>query len=102
MLLRLRELGLGLLKDGDVGIGVFPEREEVLVRGECPDAGAMGIRALPLSLKSSRVQGIRPSHAQIRQRSRPAVPDDAAVVDDLLELGGGLRRLVGNRCANNR
>jgi hypothetical protein len=30
-LLQLRVLGFGLLKDGDVGVGVFPEGEEVLV-----------------------------------------------------------------------
>ena len=29
--LQLRVLRLGLLKDGDVGVGVFPEGEEVLV-----------------------------------------------------------------------
>ena len=32
-LLQLRVLGLGSLQDGDVGVGVFPEIEEVLVRG---------------------------------------------------------------------
>src|SRR5271167_4866745 len=31
----------------------------------------------------------------MRQRSRPAVPDDAAVVDDLLKLGGGSTALSG-------
>jgi hypothetical protein len=30
-LLQLRVLGLGLLRDGDVGVGIFPEREESLV-----------------------------------------------------------------------
>src|ERR1039458_8275582 len=30
-LLQLRVLGLGLLQDGDVGVGVFPEGEEILV-----------------------------------------------------------------------
>ena len=30
-LLQLRVLGFGLLQDGDVGVGVFPEREEVLI-----------------------------------------------------------------------
>jgi hypothetical protein len=28
---QLRVLGLGLLQDGDVGVGVFPQREEVLI-----------------------------------------------------------------------
>ena len=31
LLLQLRVLGLGLLQDGDVGVGVFPEGEEILV-----------------------------------------------------------------------
>jgi hypothetical protein len=30
-LLQLRVLGFGFLQDGDVGIGVFPEREEILI-----------------------------------------------------------------------
>lgn len=32
-LLKFCVLRFSLLKDGDVGIGVFPEREEVLIRG---------------------------------------------------------------------
>ena len=83
-LLQLRVLGFGLLQDGDVGVGVFPEGEEVLVGCERPDAGGVGIRAL----RSFSLQGVGTRHAQMRQRSRPAVPDDAAVVEDLLELGG--------------
>src|SRR5271168_733026 len=31
----------------------------------------------------------------MRQRPRPAVPDDAAVVEDFLELGGGFLTLSG-------
>jgi len=31
--LHLRVLGFGLLQDGDVGVGVFPEGEEILVGG---------------------------------------------------------------------
>ncbi len=30
-LLQLREFRLGLLQDGDVRVGVFPEREEILI-----------------------------------------------------------------------
>jgi len=33
-LLQLRVLRFGLLQDGDVGVGVFPESEEVVVGGE--------------------------------------------------------------------
>jgi hypothetical protein len=32
-LLQLRVLRLGFLQDGDVGVSVFPEREEILVAG---------------------------------------------------------------------
>jgi len=85
-LLQLRILRFGFFQDGDVGVGVFPEGEEILVSGERPDAGGIGIR----SLRGSRLQGVRPSHAQMRQRSRPAVPDNTAVVDDLLKLGDGI------------
>ena len=31
-LLQLRVLGLGLLQNGDVGVGIFPESEEILIR----------------------------------------------------------------------
>ncbi len=37
--LQLGVLSLGLLQDGNVGVGVFPEGEEILVSG----AGANGI-----------------------------------------------------------
>jgi hypothetical protein len=45
LLLQLRVLRLGLLEDGDAGIGVFPEREEILVGQECPGAGSIGVHA---------------------------------------------------------
>ena len=38
-LLQLRIFRLGLLQDGDVRIGVFPEREEIFVGGEGATAG---------------------------------------------------------------
>ena len=57
--LQLCVLGFGLLQDGDVGIGVFPEREEVFVGSECPDTGGVGIG----SLRGSRLQGIGTSHS---------------------------------------
>jgi hypothetical protein len=44
--LQLRVLRLGLLQEGDVGVGVFPEREESFVRGDRPHAGGVGIRPL--------------------------------------------------------
>jgi hypothetical protein len=61
-LLQLRILSLGLFQDGDVGIGVFPKREKILVSGECSDAGGIGISAL----QSSRLQSIGTSYSEMR------------------------------------
>lgn len=61
-LLQLHVLGFGFLQDGDVRIGVVPEGEEVFVGGERSNAGSIGICAQ----RSSRLQGIGPSHAQMR------------------------------------
>jgi len=91
--LQLRVLRFGLLQDWDVGVGVFPEREEIFVGGESTDAGGIGVR----SLRCSRLQGVGTSHTQMRQGSRPAVPDDAAVIENLLKLGGGFLALPGCR-----
>src|SRR5271168_408221 len=90
-LLQLGVLRLGFFQDGDVGVGVFPEGEEIFVGGERPDAGGIGIRAL----RGSRLQSVGTGHSQMRQRSRPAVPDDAAVVENLLKLSGGFVALSG-------
>ena len=38
-LLLLHVLGLGLLQDGDIRIGVFPEGEEIFVFCQLPNAG---------------------------------------------------------------
>ena len=45
-LLQLGVLRLGLLQDGNVGVGVFPEGEELFVSGEPPDSGDIGIGSL--------------------------------------------------------
>src|SRR3984885_13832494 len=81
----------GFFQDGDVGVGILPEGEKILVGGERADAGGVGI----CSLRSSRLQGVGTGYAQMRQRSRPAVLDDAAVVDDFLKLGGRSGALSG-------
>src|SRR5712691_11007242 len=41
----LRILRLGFLQDGDVGVGVFPECEEIFVGGERPSARSISIGA---------------------------------------------------------
>jgi hypothetical protein len=53
--LQLRVLRLGLLQEGDVGVGVFPEREESFVRGDRPHAGGVGMR--PTRLLQTRLVG---------------------------------------------
>jgi len=53
-LLQLRVFRLGFLQDGNVGVGVFPQPEEVFVGGERPSAGSIGIGAL----HGSRLQDI--------------------------------------------
>jgi hypothetical protein len=60
-LLQLGVLRLGFFQDGDVRVGVFPEGEEIFIGRERSDAGGIGIRAL----RSSRLQGIGASHAQM-------------------------------------
>ena len=57
----------------------------------------MRARSASAPVRSSRLQGVGTGHAQMRQGSRPAVPDDAAVVDDLLKLGGGFFALSGGQ-----
>src|SRR3984893_2484566 len=91
--MQLRVLSLGFLQDRNIGVGVFPEREEIFVGGERPDAGRIGIR----SLRGSRLQSVRASHAKTRYCTRPAVPDNAAVIEGFLKLGGGGAALSGGQ-----
>jgi hypothetical protein len=53
-LLQLRVLRLGFFQDGNVGVGVFPEGEEIFAGGEGADAGGIGSR----SLRGSGLQGV--------------------------------------------
>src|SRR5208337_700521 len=48
-LLQFRVLGLGLFQDGDVGVGVFPEREKILIGG----AGFGGVALHGVSARQS-------------------------------------------------
>ena len=73
-LLQLRVLGLGLLQDGDVGVGVFPESEEFLI-------GRFRFRRIAR-------HGIGATDLKMRQRSGHKVSHDAPVIQQLLELGG--------------
>jgi hypothetical protein len=81
-LLQLRVLGLGLLQDGNAGVGILPEREKILVSSERPDTGGICIR----TLGTLRLQNIRAGQAEMCQCSGPAVPNDPAMVQDFLKL----------------
>jgi hypothetical protein len=60
-----------------------PTRKKLLVRRPRPDAGRIGLR-------SGEVPACKAlARATPRCASRPAVPHDAAVVDDPLKFGGG-------------
>ena len=70
--MQLRVLRLGLLQDGDVGVGVFPEGEEVLVSG-------FGFGGVAL-------QGIGSSKLEMGECAEWEVQHKAAMVEELLEL----------------
>src|SRR5262252_8555478 len=73
---QLRVLRLGLLQDGNVGVRVFPEREEILIGG--------------LRLRGVAIDGIRAAKLKMRQCPKHIVCYDSAVIDDVLEFGCGL------------
>src|SRR5262249_19748113 len=81
-LLQFRVLGFGLLQDGDVGIGVFPKHVEIVVSRSSSSSGGIRIS----SSRSCGLQRVCPRHAQTSQDARPAVPHQAAVIENLLEL----------------
>jgi hypothetical protein len=45
-LLQRRILRPGCFEDGEIRIGIFPEREELLIGGDRPSTGSIGIRSL--------------------------------------------------------
>ena len=79
-LLQLRVLRLGLLQDGNVGVGVFPEREEILICG----SGFGGVA----------LQHVGAGEAEMRECADGFVQHNPAMVEDFLELGGGFAALM--------
>src|SRR2546426_11845558 len=73
-LFQLLILGLSFLQDGDVGVGVFPEIEEVLVGG----AAFCGVTG----------EGVGTGEAKMGECAQREVQHNAAVVQKLLELCG--------------
>src|SRR5215467_2913710 len=73
LLLQLRVLGLGLLQDGDVGIGVFPESEKILIGGLRP--------------RGVVIEGISAAKLKMRQCPKHIVRYDRTVINDVLKFG---------------
>src|SRR5215208_5519051 len=76
-LLQTRVLCLRLHQNRNVGIGVFPEREEISVRTLCLDL-------VPRESECS-------SQLEVCQRTNRIRAYDPAMIEDLLKLGGRFR-----------
>jgi hypothetical protein len=81
-LLQLRVLRLRLLKDGDVGVGIFPNREEILIR-------CLGLNAVAL-------HGVSAGQLEAGQRSplasKPCTPSRRFQTLNQRPLGAGITR----------
>src|SRR5713101_1513234 len=71
-LLQLRVLCFGLLKDGDVGIGVFPDGEEILV--------------CTLRFGGVALNSIGTGEAEMRERGERRIGNYRVMVDELVEI----------------
>src|ERR1700730_9647261 len=78
--LQLGVLRLGLLQDGDVVVGVFPEGEEILIAG----------------FRFGGVAGecIGPSETEMGKRAEREVQHQAAMVEEVLEFDGSCVAVV--------
>src|SRR2546425_13266408 len=81
-LLQLRVFRFGLLQDGDVGVGVFPEREEVLVGGA--------------SLSSVAGERVGTGKAEMGQRPEWEIQYDSTMFEELLKLCGRGGAVMGH------
>ncbi len=79
-LLQLRVLRLSFFQDGDVGVGVFPEREEILISGPGFDSVAL--------------QSVGTGETEMCQCANGVIHDDAAMAEDFLEIGGAFVALT--------
>src|SRR5579862_6311021 len=79
-LLEFCVLGFGLLQDGNVRVGVFPQREEIL------------IRRARLGLIAGNCVG--PPQLQMRQRSNNGIEHNTGMIQNLLKLGSSFIALV--------
>src|ERR1700680_362025 len=80
-------------EDGDAGVGIFPEREEIVVGGA--GFGACGVSIG--TLQRLRLKRVGAGEAEMRQCADGFVAYNAAMVEDFLELGRGAAALVGRQ-----
>src|ERR1700678_3597232 len=74
-LIQLRVLRLSLFQDGDVGVGVLPEGEEILVGNLCPGF-----------ISRQRVGAAK---SEMRQCAYRRIHHNSPMVEDLLKCSGG-------------
>src|SRR5215470_1661943 len=80
---QIRVFFFGFDKNGDVGIGVFPKREKILIR--C--AGLSGLA----------LQRVRAAQRKTRKRSDGLIENDSSMVEDFLEFRRGFTSLMGSQ-----
>ena len=78
--MQLGVLGFGFFQDGDVGVGVFPQHEEILIGG----TGFGGVA----------LHGVCTRESKMGQRTDGFIHNDSAMVEDCLELGSGFAALM--------
>src|ERR1019366_990611 len=83
LLLQLRVFCLGFFQDGNVGIGILPRGEEILVGGACA--------------RSVVLCGQRPREPELRERIVEIQGPQAAARQELAELRDGFARLPGGK-----
>ena len=112
-LLQLCVFRFGFLQDGDVGVGVFPQIEEILVGGAGLGEGVRLWRGQPAPIRrgvacgapvvSRRPGGratcagfecIGPAQAEVGQRAQWTIHHQAGMVEDFLKFGRGLFTLA--------
>src|SRR4029077_4761171 len=79
-LLQLGVFGLRFFEDGNIGVGVLPEDEEILV-------GSLGFGGITGHL-------IRARQAEMGQGGSKKIPQDAAMIEHFLKLGSRLAAFV--------
>src|SRR5258708_27539111 len=80
---QLGEFGFGLLKNRDVGVGVLPERQEILVGSLC-----LGLIAQ---------QSESSAQLQMRQSAHRIGANNGAVIENLLKFRRGFNPLMGGQ-----